>query len=504
MAIRIFLLTVFVTLIRLTPCAQNAPVTTAGSAETYGETIVIPVTIVDFNNIGSFNLLLTYDESIAIATSVSSGSSLGGAFTSNYSVPGSISVGWYTIPGLTLSDSTVIFFVEFAKIAGGITDLVWVDNGNSCIYRDGNLNTLNDIPTSDYYINGSINFLLSDGPILSIANVTICEGSGMINIPVYVFDFDQIGTFNLTILIDSLVLDYQSFINNSGFPALSVNELNAGKFVADGFTESPDGYSLNDSSVLLTLQFDILGDTTAISWFDDGESCEFRTHAPGYFLLNDDPQSYFYQDGSFNQLMAPAILLQPFTPDTVIAGSGTAFFLVEAVGDGLSYQWQEYINDWNDINDGGVYSGTQTFQLMITNPPITMNGFKYRCIVSGFCDPHAVTDGTAHLIVVLDVGIIDKNHLIDCCFEPQLLPNPFSENLYLCFNSPSIGELFIEWYDVSGKKIAQSESEIVAIGKNKIKIDQTVANSGVYTVVFTFTNKRNRYIKVRKVLCCHK
>jgi PKD repeat protein len=106
------------------------------------------------------------------ATGVTPGSLLGGSLSVNITVPGTITLGWYTYPGKTIPDNTVIFNIAFTKVTCGTSAITWFDNGMSCVWFDGNFQPLNDIPTSTYYINGSITFT---GPLAAnfLANDTI-------------------------------------------------------------------------------------------------------------------------------------------------------------------------------------------------------------------------------------------------------------------------------------------------------------------------------------------
>jgi hypothetical protein len=80
----------------------------------------------------------------------------------------------------------------------------------------------------------------------------------------------------------------------------------------------------------------------------------------------------------------------------------SATFTVGATGVNLTYKWQEYITSWNDITNGGVYSFATTANLVITNPPVSMNGNYYRCVVTSECSPTPViTNGNALLTVTL-------------------------------------------------------------------------------------------------------
>ncbi|NTW32338.1 MAG: hypothetical protein HGB12_06900 [Bacteroidetes bacterium] len=94
---------------------------------------------------------------------------------------------------------------------------------------------------------------------------------------------------------------------------------------------------------------------------------------------------------------APNITGQPENPTPVCAGTGSSTFTVTATG-GLTYQWQEFIISWNNVANAGVYSNVTTATLTITNPPLIMNTYKYRCIVSGTCTS-STSDGVATLTV---------------------------------------------------------------------------------------------------------
>lgn len=90
---------------------------------------------------------------------------------------------------------------------------------------------------------------------------------------------------------------------------------------------------------------------------------------------------------------APVILTDPVS---TYGCNGTSLtFSVEALGAGLTYQWQE---NTVDLSDGGVYSGVNTATLTISDPS-GLNGRQYRCIVTGQCSPSA-TSASATLNVL--------------------------------------------------------------------------------------------------------
>lgn len=85
----------------------------------------------------------------------------------------------------------------------------------------------------------------------------------------------------------------------------------------------------------------------------------------------------------------------PITPVTVNICTGTTIsFMVTATGATITYQWQESIDagaTWHNLIENsttganpayGIYTGTTSPKLTITNAPSTMNGHKYQALVS--------------------------------------------------------------------------------------------------------------------------
>lgn len=98
----------------------------------------------------------------------------------------------------------------------------------------------------------------------------------------------------------------------------------------------------------------------------------------------------------------PTIDVQPAS-NASCDGSGAPVFEVTASGGTLSYQWQESVTGtggtFNPISDGGVYSNTTTSTLTITNPPLSMDGYAYKVVVTRLCGSDVVSNGNAVLTV---------------------------------------------------------------------------------------------------------
>lgn len=100
----------------------------------------------------------------------------------------------------------------------------------------------------------------------------------------------------------------------------------------------------------------------------------------------------------YNHCLSPNITSSP-TSASVCASSNT-LFAVSASGTNLNYQWQ--VNQgagFNNITNGGVYSGATTATLNLTGPSSGMNTWQFRCIISGLCAPTS-TSSAATLTVV--------------------------------------------------------------------------------------------------------
>lgn len=93
---------------------------------------------------------------------------------------------------------------------------------------------------------------------------------------------------------------------------------------------------------------------------------------------------------------------------TVTAGGNTSF-TVTATGAGLAYQWQaDTGSGFNDIADGGVYSGAKADTLCITGAEAGMNGYAYRAIVTG-TEAYPATSDSASLTVKLPGAPVIKS-----------------------------------------------------------------------------------------------
>lgn len=102
---------------------------------------------------------------------------------------------------------------------------------------------------------------------------------------------------------------------------------------------------------------------------------------------------------------APNITSQP-TNKSIFSGDNTTFSVTAANATG--YQWQvDEGSGFNDIVNGGAYSNATTSTLGITGATTSMNGYKYRCIVSGNSPCSSVISTEATLTVTVAYAVPD-------------------------------------------------------------------------------------------------
>lgn len=656
--------------------AQNAPVSIAAEVVSLETTASLPVYAMNFNDIGSFGLKLSYDPSLATASVVTPGPELGGMINTNLTTPGIVIIGWFTSGGVYLPDSSILFTVEFTRLSNGFSMVEWIDDGYSCEFYNSSYESLTDEPFSEFYRNGSLVFQADSAPVTTLPQVAATPGTS-ISIPVSVSEFNMIGSLALNLTYDPSVLTFESFSNESEFPGLMVDGSQPGIILAEGMVAGGDtAVTLENGAVLFTLNFSYLGGFTEFNWLDNGSSCHYTGSQPVYPLLNDTPQEDFYMDGSVSSSALPGsagpitgpsevcsgsqgigysvspiayatgytwevpqgaiiqsgqntnaivvgfgpdvvsgnisvygfnnngngtpavlgvtllgfpgdagpvsgfqevcqgqttvnystepiefatayiwnlppgasvtggantssitvsfsnsantgavsvagsnicgtgmiseplhvmvyeipwITQQPISPPAVYAGSGEARFALQASGSGLTYQWQEYSNYWTYLNENEMYAGVNTDTLHIINPAISMSGYRYRCVVSGQCEPSATTDGNASLTVLLPVGTIKNTHQQDLV----VYPNPCSQETIVSFNLPGEGALSILLQNLMGETIQIMDQMVHCAGNHSVKINMSALASGIYTLSLLLKNDNNLMISRQKIVCSH-
>ncbi len=178
----------------------------------------------------------------------------------------------------------------------------------------------------------------------------------------------------------------------------------------------------------------------------------------------------------------PVISTQPTNPSSVCPGTGAPSFTVAATGGTpFTYQWQESADggsSWANKNNGGVYSGATTATLTITAPPISMNGYKYRAVVSG-CSPSATSDGVATLTVGPAVGgLVTPATAVVCGGGSRILTVSGANGGTLQWQSSTDN---ITWNNISG----QTNTTYNAAPSQKTYYRSLTVNASCYNIAST-------------------
>lgn len=193
---------------------------------------------------------------------------------------------------------------------------------------------------------------------------------------------------------------------------------------------SPGNYSFNNGGCELITGTNIgysganvpASPTTALSGFVG--SVQFSEASS---VCTSPPRSVVVTVGQF-----ATITTQPVN-QTVCIGNSASFSVI-ATGTGpFTYQWQLSSNggaSYNNIVNGGVFSGVLTNTLLVNAPPVTMNGNLFRVIINGGSGCSGATSSPALLTVnpVPNV-VISANPIIiapgqETIIRSTVTPNP--------------------------------------------------------------------------------
>ncbi len=226
-----------------------------------GETICIPVTADNFNNIFSFQTGLNWDPSVLRFTEIRDGGLQSVNANDALKDQGSINILWlFDQSAVTLANGTTLFEMCFEVVgsSGQGTSVRFVDN------QDFPIEIANaDGRVTDFSINDATFTVGGSGStgVGLIAGDISTGGAGSICIPITTRDFDVIGAFQAGVTFDPAVLRYTG-VNQGGLSGVDIGDADSGSgqlkvlWQADFSTPS---VTLADNTVLFELCFDVIG-----------------------------------------------------------------------------------------------------------------------------------------------------------------------------------------------------------------------------------------------------
>lgn len=217
----------------------------------------------------------------------------------------------------------------------------------------------------------------------SLGTVTTCFDQ-VFSIPVNVTNCNNVGAISLVLEYNANLVTYVGYENAN--PELSngymrVNASNGRVY----FTWATSSQSLQmGNGQLISFAFRSAAGNSQLTW--NTAQCEY-SNPSGQSI----PASY--SNSNLTIYYPPTITSQP-SNRSVMEGSNTSFS-VNASGNNLAYQWkmsQDNGISWETLSNGGHYSGVNSSTLYINDVLYTMDGYRYRCEVSGTCEPSVVSN----------------------------------------------------------------------------------------------------------------
>ncbi len=384
-----------------------------------GESICVPVTVMDFDGIAAMQFSLAWDPTVLEFTGTQNfglTDLTAGSFNIDGTANGQIAVAWFdnAAQGITLADGTTVFELCFNVIGANGT--------NTTI-------TFTDTPTARELAiaSGTIEFQSSDGTITveegdvimpptgdGIINIGAIEGALGTNvcIPVSVKDFTGIASMQFSLAWDPTVLQFTGVGDAFGLPDISAASFNVdgaanGQLALAWFDQAAQGVTLADGTELFEMCFDVIGAdgaTTAISFTDVPTTRELATASTtidfsssnGSFTVKQDTIVEPPMQDSLNQLV---------NIGNQVITAGEAFCVPVVVADFDDIAALQFSMGWNPAVI--EFTGVQSFGL----PDLTAATFN--------------TDGAANGAIALawfdnsaqGVTLMDGDVLFEVCFN---------------------------------------------------------------------------------------
>lgn len=141
---------------------------------------------------------------------------------------------------------------------------------------------------------------------------------------------------------------------------------------------------------------------------------------PGYYLFFCTVQGICDADKTNNRGLAvdaePRITQDP--TNDIVCHNTKSLFGIKATGTNITYQWQVNMSgSWSNLSNNTTYSGVNSDLLTISTATNSMNGYRYRCVVSGKCAPDATSAQATLTVNPLQTPSLtisaDKNDICD-------------------------------------------------------------------------------------------
>ena len=298
---------------------------------------------------------------------------------------------------------------------------------------------------------------------------TVCPGSE-VNILISVSDtLRNVGAISLAFNYDDTKINYTGW--QDAIPDITGVLVNAsnGKVLISWYSTTP----INIGDTLIFIRFEGLASgNSSLTW--DMNNCEYA-NATGNIIESN------YSNGSVNVYSQPSINSHPSNVSTT-AGNN-AVFQVSASGTSITYQWQVKPaggSEWSNLTNGSAYSNVTTYRMTANNVTQQMNGYQYRCMVSGTCTPE-VYSNAATLYVGQTTIVTTAGSTSSCPATTFAIPITVT-------NCNNVGALSLSLRYNSTNYLTYVGYQNVNSGMNETEYEVNASNGNVY---FTWAGSGN-------------
>ena len=128
-----------------------------------------------------------------------------------------------------------------------------------------------------------------------------------------------------------------------------------------------------------------------------------------------------------------------------------------------------------------------------------MNGFRYRCIVSGLCPPAVTSNGNATLLVSNLTGTDPEKTIQTAHLSLNIFPNPIVSESTLKYFIPNDGQVGIEILNLFGARVNQIANNWEIAGTHEIKCRVNL-DPGIYYIVLTLQSNTGFIRLAKKII----
>jgi hypothetical protein len=318
---------------------------------------------------------------------------------------------------------------------------------------------------------------------LNINTIEVCAGQEVF-LPVTAASLTNVGAITLFIGFDTTNLTYVSIENiDPQLTGMSMNMMTLPAQLAFAWSSTTPSSFLNDK--LFDLKFVTNGQTSTVS-FNPG--CEIADPLGSVIPVQ-------YSNGAINSSL-PIVLVQP--KDSTITEGNRVSFTVSSPN-AVSYFWKESLDQgtsWTTLDDGGIYSGTNSDVLSIFPTPLSYDKNQYQCVL---IKENCVAISVA---AVLSVDALTSTEDVSGPGKKNLSisPAPFTDHINAAFNLPVSGNALLQVMNLIGEKIIEIDLPAQNKGLHNILLNTSGWPSGMYFFTLTMTSRDKKIHQIVKAI----